>query len=73
MRLHLWLIRALGVVVPRRLRATWRQEWEAELRYREALLTEWENLTWLTKLELLRLSLGAFRDALWMQTYRWED
>jgi hypothetical protein len=26
------------VIVPRRSRADWRQEWEAELRYREALL-----------------------------------
>ena len=41
---HLWLIRALGVIVPRRLRADWRQEWEAELRYRESLLAEWDNL-----------------------------
>ena len=32
------LIRLIGVLVPRRLRADWRQEWEAELRYREALL-----------------------------------
>ena len=29
---HLWLIRLIGVIVPRRLRADWRQEWEAELR-----------------------------------------
>jgi hypothetical protein len=29
---HLWLIRVIGVIVPRRLRADWRQEWEAELR-----------------------------------------
>jgi hypothetical protein len=35
---HLWLIQFIGVIVPRRLRADWRQEWEAELRYREALL-----------------------------------
>ncbi len=34
-RLWLWLIRAAGVIVPRRLRADWRQEWEAELRNRE--------------------------------------
>jgi len=41
---HLWLIRALGVIIPRRLRADWRQEWEAELRYRETLLAEWDKL-----------------------------
>src|SRR6266511_4256934 len=45
-RPHLWLIRAIGVIVPRRLRAGWRQEWEAELRYREELLAEWDNLDW---------------------------
>ena len=26
----LWLLRAVGVIVPRRLRADWRQEWEVE-------------------------------------------
>jgi hypothetical protein len=36
---HLRLIRVIGVIVPRRLRADWRQEWEAELQYREELLT----------------------------------
>jgi hypothetical protein len=70
---HLWLIRAIGVIVPRRLRSDWRQEWEAELRYRETLLDEWGKLTWQTKLDLLWRSLGAFWDAPWLQTYRWED
>ncbi|HEV2667399.1 MAG TPA: hypothetical protein VG324_20955 [Blastocatellia bacterium] len=41
---HLWLIRIIGVIVPRRLRPDWRQEWEAELRSREALLAEWDKL-----------------------------
>jgi len=70
---HLWLIALIGVIVPRRLRADWRQEWEAELRSREALLAEWERLTWSTKLDLLWRSLGAFWDALWLQQLRWED
>ncbi len=39
-RFWLWLIRVIGVIVPRRLRADWRQEWEAELRYREMLLAD---------------------------------
>jgi hypothetical protein len=30
MRLHLRLIALIGVLVPRRLRADWRQEWEAD-------------------------------------------
>ena len=41
-RFWLWLINLIGVIVPRRLRADWRQEWEAELRHRELLLAEWK-------------------------------
>jgi hypothetical protein len=33
-----WLIGFIGVIVPRRFRARFRQEWEAELEYRDALL-----------------------------------
>src|SRR5262245_38221641 len=73
MKPHLWLIRFIGVIVPRRLRAGWRQEWEAELRYREKLLEKWEQLNWLAKLDLLWHSAGAFMDALWLQPKRWED
>src|SRR2546421_11829000 len=72
-RFWLWLIRIIGVIVPRRWRADWRQEWEAELRYRELLLEEWDRLDWLSKLGLLRRSLGAFRDALLLQPRRLED
>src|SRR6266545_4125893 len=72
-RPHLWLIALLGVIAPRRLRADWRQEWEAELRYRERLLAEWDRLDWRNKLELLRRSASAFWDALWLQPERWED
>jgi putative ABC transport system permease protein len=43
------------------------------LRYRERLLTEWDRLDWRNKLELLRRSLAAFWDALWLQPQRWED
>jgi len=72
-RLWLWLIALVGVIVPRRLRADWRQEWEAELRSREALLADWDRLNWKTKLDLLRRSLGAFWDALLLQPRRLED
>ncbi|MCG3161669.1 MAG: hypothetical protein JMDDDDMK_02866 [Acidobacteria bacterium] len=72
-RRRLWLIAFIGLIVPRRLRADWRQEWEAELRYRETLLVEWDNLNWKTKLDLLRRSLGAFQDALLLQPKRLED
>ncbi len=72
-RFWLWVIRLIGVIVPRRLRADWRQEWDAELRYRELLLADWDNLNWRTKLNLLRRSFGAFRDALQLQPARLED
>ncbi|MGH9851385.1 MAG: ABC transporter permease, partial [Blastocatellia bacterium] len=73
MRLHLRLIQFIGLLVPRRLRADWRQEWEAELRHREAMLAEWDRLNWRNKLDLLRRSTSAFWDALWLQPKRWED
>src|SRR5262247_125091 len=68
-----WLIRFIGVIVPQRFRDRFRQEWEAELEYREALLVRWDRLDWRNKLELLWRSLGAFRDALWLQPQRLED
>ena len=72
-RPHLRLIALLGVIVPRRFRADWRQEWEAELRYREATLARWDRLNWRTRLDLLRRSTSAFWDAVWLQPKRWED
>jgi predicted permease len=69
----LWLITLAGVIVPRRLRADWRQEWEAELLHREMLLAQWHQLNWRTKRELLSHSAGALLDALWLQPRRWED
>src|SRR5262249_25648474 len=72
-RFWLWLIALVGVIVPRRLRANWRQEWEAELRHREALLAEWDRLNRGARLALLRRSASAFWDALWLQPKRLED
>src|SRR5262249_52324756 len=72
-RPHLWLIRVIGVIVPGRLRADWRQEWEAELRHRERLLAERDRLDWRNKIETLRRSLAPFWDALCLQPQRWED
>ncbi|MCI0485758.1 MAG: hypothetical protein L0229_04070 [Blastocatellia bacterium] len=59
-RFWLWLIALVGVIVPRRLRADdfvhdWRQEWEAEFRYREAMLSEWDRLDPRHNLGLLEL------------------
>ncbi|MGH9832035.1 MAG: hypothetical protein ACRD9Y_03395, partial [Blastocatellia bacterium] len=72
-RFWLWLIHVISVIVPRRLRADWRQEWEAELRHRETLLAEWDKLDGKHKRDLLWRSLGAFWDALLLQPRRMED
>jgi predicted permease len=72
-RFWLWLIRFIGVIVPRRFRARFRREWEAELEYREELLARWDRLDWRAKLDLFWRSLGAFWDALWLQRQRLED
>ncbi len=70
---HLWLICFVGLIVPQRLRADWRHEWEAELQYRETLLAEWDKLNWQSKLDLLWRSTSAFWDALWLQPKRLEE
>jgi hypothetical protein len=72
-RFWLWLIRIIGVIVPRRLRADWQQEWEAELRYREELLADWDRLDCRNKMNLFWRSTSAFWDALWLQPKRLED
>jgi putative ABC transport system permease protein len=72
-RFWLWLIRIIGVIVPRRIRADWQQEWEAELQHRELLLADWDRLNWRNKLGLFWRSTGAFWDALWLQPRRLED
>jgi putative ABC transport system permease protein len=67
------VIAVVGVIVPRRLRAEWRQEWAAELRCRERQLARWDRLDRRNKRDLLRRSAGAVRDALWLQRQRRED
>src|SRR5262249_15679166 len=65
--------RFIGVIAPRRFRARFREEWEAELEYREALLARWDRLDWRNNLELLWRSSGAFLDAPLLQPRRLED
>jgi len=72
-RLCLRLIAFIGLFVPRRLRTDWRQEWEAELLYRESRLQMWRPVTPVPRLNLLRRTLGAFRDALLLQPRRLEE
>ena len=61
------------MIVPQRLRADWRQEWEAELHYRESQLAEWNQLDWRNKVDLIRRSLTAFWDAIFLAPRRAED
>ncbi len=68
---HLFLIAIVGLIVPRRLRADWREEWEAELRSRERRLADWNRPDY--KRDLLGRSASAFWDALWLQRQRRED
>jgi predicted permease len=72
-RFWLWLIRLTGVIVPTRVRSDWRQEWEAELQNREALLERWDRLRFSDKVDLVRRSTSAFWDALWLQPQRLEE
>ena len=71
MRLHRWIVAAASRLVPRAARQEWRDEWEAELYHREATRERWTSLARGHRLELLRRSIGAVWDALWLQSHRW--
>jgi hypothetical protein len=43
------------------------------MRHRELPLADWDKLNRANKLDLFWRSLGAFRDALWLQQLRLED
>jgi putative ABC transport system permease protein len=70
---YFWLIKLVSLIVPRRFRVEWKEEWEAELRHRESLLRQWQKLDLKNRLSLFRRSLGSFRDALILQPRRLED
>ena len=67
------MVALVGVIVPRRLRADWRAEWEAELSSREQRLAQWDRLDARQRWDLLGRSTSAFWDALWLQGQRRED
>lgn len=69
-RPYLWLISAISLFVPRRFRAGWKQEWEAELLHREETFAKWHKKA---SFDLLKHSTGSFWDALWLQPKRLEE
>jgi predicted permease len=73
MKVHRSIIAAASRLVPRALRAEWRQEWDAELDARESRLDAWPHPSRRHRLRLIRDSAGAVWDALWMRTNRWQS
>ena len=55
-RLHLAILRAAGLVVPRQQRCEWHAEWKSELWY-------------VDERKATAFCLGAFKDALWFQCH----
>jgi len=62
----------VSAIVPKRTRADWRREWEAELEHQEVQSSTWRKrhqTLWL----LMRHSIGSTRDALALQRRRLEN
>ena len=70
MRIHRWIVRLASWLVPGALRAEWRAEWDGEIHHRESARAEWAGHR-LFRLDLIRPSMGALWDALWLQSSRW--
>jgi hypothetical protein len=67
------MIRVVSLLVPKRFRTGWRQEWEAELLHREEVITRWQKSNAKVGFDLLKHSSGSFWDALWLQPIRLEE
>src|SRR6188768_4074635 len=70
MKLERWLVAAASRLVPKAMREEWRAEWDAELDDREARQARWPDAR-PRRFDLPRRALGAFADALWIQSRRW--
>src|SRR6266508_2738372 len=68
--IYLWIIRTIGLLVPKESRLEWRREWEAEIVSRWLLLKEWERLTAPNKLDLFKRVQGSLLDVLCFQHRR---
>src|SRR5687767_3992397 len=66
-RLCAALVRAVSLVVPRRDRADWRREWDAELRHFARRLDGREPPHGRRRLSLVHRALGSIADAAWLR------
>lgn len=66
-RLMLAAIRCVGLVVPRRDRAAWRREWEAEIVHGHLTLAREGRDTWSDHMTLARRASGSVSDAAWLR------
>jgi predicted permease len=71
MRIHRWILTVASRLVPKAMRDEWRAEWDAELQHRETSLRAWRTRGRGRRLDLVRRSIGAFWDALWLRSARW--
>jgi predicted permease len=71
MRVHRLIVSLASLLVPGRERAEWRAEWNGELDHRESARAPWARRNRYFRLDLIRPSVGAFWDALWLQSSRW--
>src|SRR5262249_40114286 len=60
-------------LVPKELRQEWRAEWEGELHHRESVGVSWRTSSHGSRMDLIRQSVGAIWDALWLQSSRWDS
>ena len=66
-RFALAAIRLVSLVVPRRERTAWRQEWTGELMHGQADAARRPATAWSHDMSLVRRSLGSLKDAAWLR------
>ena len=71
MRIHRAILAIVSRLVPGDARDDWRAEWEAEFHHREAAAAPWPQRR--RRFDLVRRASGAFWDALWLQSGRWDS
>lgn len=73
MRIYSWFITCASLIVPRRFRAEWKEEWEAEIACRLEQLQKWRQINYRTRFDLLSRCRGAFSDAGWIRLLQIKD